>query len=114
MHIQSVLVILCKYITTVIASLRALPTPGPTVSKPAPLQISYGHCLMIRYGQCAIALEGDEADETCTEGIEWITCDNCGGWYHMEYAKLSYLPTHSTACVVLLYQLLQIRKSNSI
>ena len=83
MHIQSILVILCKYITTVIASLRAIPSPGPTVSKPIPLQISYGHCLINRYGQCAIALEGDEADETCTEGIEWIICDNCGGWYHM-------------------------------
>ena len=72
---------LCVYINF-IASLRATPIHGTSVSKSAPLQVSYRHCLMIRFGQCAIALEGDDADETCTEGIEWITCDNCGGWYH--------------------------------
>lgn len=47
-------------------------------------------------------------------GSHVITVEAGITWCVLECAKLSYLPTHSTACVVLLYQLLQIRKSNSI
>ena len=61
---------------------RATSIHGPSISKSVPLQVSFEYCLMIRFGQCAIALEGDEEDETCTEGIDWIACDNCGGRYH--------------------------------
>ena len=55
---------------------------GSSIQHPALSQVSFEHCLMSRFGQCALALEGDQVDKSCTEGIEWIACGKCEGWYH--------------------------------
>ena len=57
-------------------------TPALTQSSPYPIKVSYDRCLMRRFGQCCLGLDGDDQDESCTQGIEWIGCENCGGWYH--------------------------------
>ena len=44
--------------------------------------VSYNRCIMNRYNQCALSLDGDPNDPTSTEGIEWLACDSCGSWYH--------------------------------
>ena len=46
------------------------------------INVSFDRCLMRRFGQCCLGLDGDEDDDTCTQGIDWISCENCGGCYH--------------------------------
>lgn len=55
---------------------------APQSSTYHPIKVSFDRCLMRRFGQCCLSLDGDERDNTCTQGIDWISCENCGGWYH--------------------------------
>lgn len=56
---------------------------------------------MIRFGQCAVALEGDAMKEL--NGLHVMTVVGGTTLCTLEFAKLSYLPDHFTVCAALLY-----------
>ena len=42
-----------------------------------PPTVKYDRCLMSRHGQCNFSGSTEP-----TDGIDWIACDRCDGWFH--------------------------------